>query len=121
MTQMFVPSNARPPGWLPTLKVLRRAPSFARSFVTVLSPPFATQMFVPSNATAVGSVPTGNVPRMAPSPARNFVTLLLPAFAIQILYPSNAAAEGAVPTGKVAPDRLAGYQRKIATWSRFSP
>lgn len=42
-TQIWAPSNATPNGLLPTAKVLRTVPVPGSSFITLLSPLFATQ------------------------------------------------------------------------------
>src|SRR5258705_190387 len=95
---MLIPSKATPTGWIPTVKVPRRAPSLARSLVTLLLCVFATQMLAPSKATAVGRLPTLKVPCTAPSLVRNLVTLELSEFVTQMLAPSKARPIGDVPT-----------------------
>src|SRR5580700_6490362 len=95
---MFVPSNAIPPGSMPTAKV----PSFAPvgdSSVTPLLSESTTHMFVPSNAIPVGPMPT--LKKMEPngSVGESSVTTL-PVLVTHMFVPSNAIPSGLLLTPK---------------------
>jgi hypothetical protein len=111
---------------MPTVIVLRVAPSLALSLVTLLPSKFPTQIFAPSKATALGAVPTVKVPRVEPSLALSLLTVLSCVSATQILAPSKATNSGSDPTegtenGAIACPHLCDAVAELFTIQMLSP
>src|SRR5437867_3641195 len=94
---MLPPPLTRPPGPSPTVNVPSAAPSLAPSFVTVLSPRFATQIPEGSASTATGWLPTETAASGWPFLARTRVTELPNCDATHSEVPSKASASAPPP------------------------